>query len=207
MTKCFVVLIFISFLQSNVHSQYSQIWERQITIGGGNTFIGAENTDSDNQKEILIYDAFNASLYLLDGLTGDIEWQSDTNANFGTLIDIEGDGQYEILQQGGVYTWYLYGLAGTKISEINRSVIKANNYPNPFNQITTIKYTVPENLTRVKIKIFDGRGQEIKTLVDEIKSAGEYEILFNGYNFSNGMYYYQISIGNEVGSKKMLKMD
>ncbi len=74
-------------------------------------------------------------------------------------------------------------------------------------QTTTIKYSVPEDATFVHVKIVDASGNVLKTMVNETKNKGEYEIVFNGMDLSSGMYFYQVNIGNEIGTKKMLKVE
>jgi ligand-binding sensor domain-containing protein len=62
------------------------------------------------------------------------------------------------------------------------------NYPNPFNPTTSIRFTL-YNQQFVSLKIFDIIGREITTLINEIKTAGTYNINFNGENLSNGIYF------------------
>ncbi len=77
------------------------------------------------------------------------------------------------------------------------------NYPNPFNPTTTIKYQIPER-NFVSIKVFDILGNEIKTLVDEEMSAGNYEVKFNAAYLSSSVYIYQLIAGNYIQTRKML---
>jgi hypothetical protein len=84
------------------------------------------------------------------------------------------------------------------------------NYPNPFNPSTKIKYTIP-NVTlsgvegsRVILKVYDVLGDEVATLVNEEKPAGNYEISFDASKLSSGVYFYQIQAGNFVETKKMI---
>ena len=72
------------------------------------------------------------------------------------------------------------------------------NYPNPFNPYTKIKYTIP-NVTlsgvegsRVALKVYDVLGNEIATLVNEEKPAGNYEVNFDASKFSSGVYFYKL---------------
>jgi len=79
------------------------------------------------------------------------------------------------------------------------------NYPNPFNPSTTIEYQITE-YGLVSIKIFDVLGKEVRTLVNEEKSIGTYEINWNAENLPSGVYFYQLKAGNYVETKKMILM-
>jgi mannose/cellobiose epimerase-like protein (N-acyl-D-glucosamine 2-epimerase family) len=82
------------------------------------------------------------------------------------------------------------------------------NYPNPFNPVTRIKYTVPsvDNRGRVtvQLKVYDVLGNEIATLVDEIKPFGNYEVKFNASSLASGIYLYTLNAGSYVETKKMV---
>jgi Secretion system C-terminal sorting domain len=80
-----------------------------------------------------------------------------------------------------------------------------DNYPNPFNPSTTIKYAIPvEN--KVVLKVYDILGEEVASLIDKNQAPGYYEIKFDASNLSSGMYFYTIRSGNFVQTKKMLLM-
>jgi hypothetical protein len=76
------------------------------------------------------------------------------------------------------------------------------NYPNPFNPSTTINFSIP-NSSLVSLKIYDALGREETNLVNEIKSAGNYEVTFNASEFPSGIYYYKLRAGNFIAIKKM----
>jgi hypothetical protein len=85
------------------------------------------------------------------------------------------------------------------------------NYPNPFNPVTTIKFTLPgvetrhaSSLQNITLKIYDILGREIKTLVNEQKPAGTYEIKFDAGKLSSGVYFYQLSAGGFIQTKKLM---
>ncbi len=89
------------------------------------------------------------------------------------------------------------------------------NYPNPFNPATTIKYTLPSNISSrlgkgnikeglVTLKIYDLLGREIATLVNEQKQPGSYKVIFNASNLSSGVYYYRLKYNNISTIRKML---
>lgn len=78
-----------------------------------------------------------------------------------------------------------------------------NNYPNPFNPTTTIKFQIKDAKLTI-IKIYDLLGREVKTLVNEKLMPGRYNIVFNGSDLSSGVYFYRIVSGNFSDVKKML---
>jgi len=77
------------------------------------------------------------------------------------------------------------------------------NYPNPFNPSTVIKYAVGSKQF-VSLKIYDVLGNELATLVNEEKPAGNYEVNFNASKLSSGVYFYRIQAGSFVETKKMI---
>jgi hypothetical protein len=77
------------------------------------------------------------------------------------------------------------------------------NYPNPFNPSTVIRYQIPVNVF-VTLKVYDVLGSKVATLVNEEKTAGSYEVIFDASGLSSGVYYYTLSTGNFVQTNKML---
>ena len=77
------------------------------------------------------------------------------------------------------------------------------NFPNPFNPTTTIKYQIPE-LSFITLKVFDVLGKEVMILVNEEKSAGYYKVEFNASLLTSGIYFYQLKAGNYIETKKMI---
>jgi|SRR5690554_35587 len=79
------------------------------------------------------------------------------------------------------------------------------NYPNPFNPVTKIIWHSPVN-TKQTLKVYDILGNEVATLVDEVKPAGTYTIEFNAEGLSSGIYLYQLRAGDFVSTKKFILM-
>jgi hypothetical protein len=82
------------------------------------------------------------------------------------------------------------------------------NYPNPFNPTTTIEYSLPER-GHVKIEIFNLLGQKVRTLIDEPKTAGNYEVIWdgkddNGSEVASGVYLCKLQVRDKSQTKKML---
>ena len=83
----------------------------------------------------------------------------------------------------------------------------AQNYPNPFNPSTKIDFSIPVT-AHVTISIFNILGQETATIIDEIKPAGNYSIIWNGIDsygqsVSSGIYFYRINADDYTESRKM----
>lgn len=78
-----------------------------------------------------------------------------------------------------------------------------HNYPNPFNPTTTIKYGLPQN-EGIQLVVYNVRGQVIKTLVDEYKTAGYHTVSFNANKLASGVYIYKLQAGTFVMTRKML---
>ncbi|MBW7842466.1 MAG: T9SS type A sorting domain-containing protein [Ignavibacterium sp.] len=76
------------------------------------------------------------------------------------------------------------------------------NFPNPFNPSTKIKYSVPQS-GLVSIVIYDLTGQKVATVVDEVKQPGNYEIEFNAAGLSSGVYFYKMTTNSFSQIKKM----
>ena len=77
------------------------------------------------------------------------------------------------------------------------------DYPNPFNPTTKIKYGVPF-ASYITLKIYDLLRNEIATLVDEEKPTGVYEVEFDGSGLTSGIYFYKIQADNFIEAKKMI---
>jgi hypothetical protein len=84
------------------------------------------------------------------------------------------------------------------------------NFPNPFNSTTIIKYTIGDVKTRhavsqhVNLSIYNLLGQKVATLVSQKQSAGEYSVSWPAENLSSGIYYYQLTTDNFRQIRKMI---
>lgn len=79
----------------------------------------------------------------------------------------------------------------------------ANNYPNPFNSSTIIRFLIPKE-EFVTLIIYNILGQQVQTLLNEIRSEGVYEVNWEASNISSGIYFYQIKAGEFIQTKKMI---
>ena len=97
-------------------------------------------------------------------------------------------------------------------SSVPSSFRLEQNYPNPFNPATTIKYSlspwerVSEGRVRVTIKVYDVLGREVTTLVNETKSPGRYNVVWNAAGVASGVYFYKLESNGRVEMKRMILM-
>ncbi|MBN1414255.1 MAG: chitobiase/beta-hexosaminidase C-terminal domain-containing protein [Bacteroidales bacterium] len=84
-------------------------------------------------------------------------------------------------------------------------LLLSQNYPNPFDYATEIAFTIHKRM-HIHLKVFNGQGQIVETLVDEELEAGSYNYSFIARNLTSGIYYYIIQSGNEIQTGKMVLM-
>jgi hypothetical protein len=113
---------------------------------------------------------------------------------------------YHVYLSGCIISGITYGQLLVSVEGENNSISSfklEQNFPNPFNTSTQIKYSVVENGLLI-LKVFDVLGREVTTLVNDEKPPGEYEVEFNGANLTSGIYFYQLKTKDFVNTKKMI---
>jgi len=181
--------------------------------GGCHTFEDGKVsvTVTDLQVQITVSGTTNDVAGELVDATGTVvDFNNRTSSNPFTLT-APGPGNYTInAGHAGPLRWdsASVSISVTDIGDNSTNLVSYrlyDNYPNPFNPSTSIKYSLPEaNFTT--LKIFDALGNEVAVLVDELKSAGTYQIEFNATTLSSGIYYYTIQAGSFNETKKMILM-
>jgi hypothetical protein len=92
-----------------------------------------------------------------------------------------------------------------KIDITDTSYKLYQNFPNPFNPSTKIKFDIPSNVVgRTFLSVYDITGREIQTLVNEQLQPGVYEVTFSGSNLASGIYFYQLKAGDFIQTKRMV---
>ena len=86
-------------------------------------------------------------------------------------------------------------------SELPNAFSLEQNYPNPFNSMTNVKFEIV-NAGMVEIKVFDLSGKEVRTLVNEYKQAGTYEVRFDAGDLPSGIYFYRMETNGFISTKK-----
>ena len=77
------------------------------------------------------------------------------------------------------------------------------NYPNPFNPSTVINYSVA-NRGKVSLSVYNLLGQKVAQLVNEVRTQGRHTVQWDATAHSSGVYFYQLSVADNVLTKKML---
>jgi hypothetical protein len=130
------------------------------------------------------------------GTTNHLYAVSFINANIG--LSVGSGGTILRTNTGGVVS-----IDDKQIFTINPlDFILLQNYPNPFNPVTIISWQTPVG-SHHKLKVYDILGNEVATLVDEYKEAGEHRVEFDARNLASGVYIYILKAGEFVSSKKM----
>jgi hypothetical protein len=129
----------------------------------------------------------------------------------GTFVNepISGSGIFELtnfvaLNQMKLFIYYNNIISLIDDEKFKPSTFKLEqNYPNPFNPSTTIKYSIPEN-SFVNLSVYNMLGQKVIELVNEMMSAGEYQIEFNSAELSSGVYIAKLISGDYTHLIKMI---
>ncbi len=87
--------------------------------------------------------------------------------------------------------------------QLPREFSLSQNYPNPFNPTTTIRFALPRP-ERVTLAVYNLLGQRVEVLVDEMRQAGWYSVQFDATRHASGLYFYRMSAGDFVETRKMM---
>ncbi|MEJ2103517.1 MAG: aryl-sulfate sulfotransferase [Ignavibacteriaceae bacterium] len=185
-----------------------------VQIGTGDTadFIVTNNSDST----LLINEVYSSDsvFSIVDDLPVQIPAYSKKvlTLKFEPFFEGETEGWLYLVSNRYTeliaQTIYLKATTDSVFTYVNnQNIVKefelSQNFPNPFNPTTTIRYSIPESGI-VTLKIYNLLGEELTTLVNDYKNAGSYQVRFDAKNLSSGIYYYQIESGNFIQVRKMV---
>jgi hypothetical protein len=207
----------ICFINDNTGWAVTADVEVYMTTDGGDNWIEQYNDPSH------LY-AVLTDIYVADSLNG------YSVGNYGEIISTSNGGEEWYKENSGVQS-YLTSVWITKdgtgwavgkegmllkaepivlITNLNQTDQEApsefvlfNNYPNPFNPVTTISFQIPFN-SFISLKIYDITGEEVKTLVSENLSAGKYNYQLDAGSLPSGVYFYRLQSENFSSTKKMM---
>ncbi|MFA6924040.1 MAG: S8 family serine peptidase [Bacteroidales bacterium] len=150
-------------------------------------------------------------------------FNAGSGANGNDVSHILSSGPYNILSGDTIKIAYAM-LAGTNLNDLQTTAQRAaerytpqnsvkdtendnsflfQNFPNPFDGATTIKYQIAKSCF-VKIKLLDIYGKEITTLLEKQMSQGKHELEYDGSKLEEGAYYFRFEIDNDSFTKKAI---
>ncbi len=134
-------------------------------------------------------------------------WKNNADNGYYTISE---EREYNQVRSQAHLYYYPRKIDLTNIKEelIENDFSLLQNFPNPFNPVTTLKYSLKSELknkkSKVQITVYDIMGQYVATLVDEYKASGIYEVKFNASNIPSGIYFYNLTFGDFSSTKKMI---
>jgi len=203
--------------------------DKNNAIGVGGDFeYGSSNIKSFDAGSTWLYEEFQVfgiantiafrtkeeawiSLGIVDSFLvstdGGTKWELTGTPQQSRIYDIEFPGERNgwAVGIGGVIL--KYNTAVISVNNINTGVpekfILHQNYPNPFNPETIIRYEIMKTGI-TELTLYDIKGNEINKLVNELQTAGSYNIKLSGANLPSGVYYYKLSSGGYSETKKLV---
>jgi len=203
-----------------------QTWTPVNNLPITNIFVlgAAASVSALNQSQIWVFGLTAArTLFILSSTDAGQTWQQQTIPNldglfipkisavsFGASRDsarvwaVTSD---TTLSSGGHILTYVGRIGMTTVvkekSNLPIAFTLSQNFPNPFNPFTAIRYALP-TAQFVTLKIFNMAGQELATLVHRQQEAGEHTFQWNAEKFPSGVYMYRLQAGEFVETKKMI---
>jgi hypothetical protein len=165
--------------RQKLEARSKKIEERWEKVG----FVEGSGNSNSQKEYSFIDDKPSEGFKNLGGLDGILQYR---------LKQIDFDGKIEYSN-----------IVEVEVNTLPMNFALEQNYPNPFNPSTSIEYSVP-NSEYVSLKVYDILGNEVATLVNEQKSAGNYEVKFNASSLTTGMYIYKIQAGSFIKVRKMM---
>ena len=167
-------------------------YDGNIIVGDGDGAIRITTSGVENLNQI--YSILLPTGSVLNDATG-------ISSN-GFIIVGNGTNSASGLDEG--YFISVNGLTSVRESRQNTfNFLLSQNYPNPFNPNTKITWQTPI-AGHQSLKVYNILGNEIVTLVNEFKEAGNYEVNFDASKLSSGIYVYKLQVGNFIDIKKMI---
>lgn len=186
----------------------AEAFEGCLVVVSNVTVVEAQNDYgewyiTDGEGDCQVDDGF----FYLDEVDPAIEIAIDDT--WGTIIGIL-DYSYDFYGLNPRFPEDMMANVEAPTSEVNAIATLDGNYPNPFNPTTTVKFSMEES-ANVSIDIYNIKGRKVKTLVNDIQSAGSHTEIWNGTNDSgevvgSGIYFMKMKAGNVESTKKMVLM-
>ncbi|MGD0339115.1 MAG: T9SS type A sorting domain-containing protein [Bacteroidota bacterium] len=200
-----------------VMSQYSRFirpgFVRVYATYPPRTLVYMTAYKSDSQLIIVVVNTGSSSIaqtFRIQNLAGGTAvltpYVTSATKNCNQESDITAsDGSFTTTLDGSsVTTFVAEGIStGINVPAIPQTTKLSQNYPNPFNPTTRIAYTIPRT-GYVSLKVYNLLGAEVATLFEGIRQPGQYEATFDAAGLASGVYFYRLSAGQFVETKKLV---
>jgi photosystem II stability/assembly factor-like uncharacterized protein len=190
------------------------------TTNGGTNWVGGAVPGNGSINGFAIGNSIGEMFYsrgtsIYQTTNSGVNWVVSTTqtGTYNHMQRARADGQFNIwaIRSNGGISKYTYPIGIKPVSGVvPNSYILYQNFPNPFNPSTKIKFdittplTPPEGGTPVRLVVYDILGKEIRSLVNEQLKAGTYEVEWNAFDYPSGVYFYKLTAGDYAGTKKMV---
>ena len=151
-------------------------------------------SDPENIFENVSFDSFTQS----DNATFNGAWGVYPNTLNGTVFVSNSEGRLDILE-------FIPDNVITDIEDppLLKQPFLVNNYPNPFNPVTTIEYALPVS-SEISLIVYNLKGEQVADLISGVQIAGSHQIVWDASQMASGIYIYRLRAGNYVETKKMV---
>jgi hypothetical protein len=179
------------------------IWEDYVVIGAPG------DDSSSGSAYIFNYSGSNwverTKLTAPDRIKNDIFGVSASISGNNIIIGVAGDDDNgENSGSAYIYNGFVVGIENEQ-TEIPISFKLEQNFPNPFNPSTIIKFSLPSS-SYATLKIYNAIGEEVASLLDKDLTTGIYEIEWSAAGLPSGIYFYRLQAGDFLETKKMILM-
>ncbi len=187
-------------------SAYLSFWQTH-SLGSGDTVFVETAGPSSDWEVARYFIGSNSPAWEESAVVLDMSREPSQRIRF--RLSSDGSGEAD--------GWYLddvYLLADTTLDsallELDRpsdalpfEYTLLQNYPNPFNPLTTIEYHLPRP-GEVRLRLYNLRGQLIRTLIDDFRPAGVHAVALKGDRLASGIYFYRLEAGDFTRTRKMI---
>ncbi len=207
--------------QTGVHSRYESnminTYNSQIIYSGDSLFYIGNIPDFVFEMLYENY-IYVDSVLRCDSIAKAFAGNTNSSAYYSKLWELSKDFTIRLFKNASwkltclIYTAWVN--AGSPVS-VDENYFQSpsdfqlsQNYPNPFNPSTTIRYSVGDAYyaagVLVRLVVYDILGNEVAVLIDENKSPGNYEIIFDAADLNSGVYFYRLQAGSYFETRKMI---
>ncbi len=168
-------------------------WKKEFNLTDGKISIALAGTDFVLIDINIANLTFMISEVAISGDSSALRFEN-LYVNEGTPTASGQDGMIKVL---------VVGITELLDTSIPQSPSLEQNFPNPFNPVTTIEFSVPRS-GDVSLIIYNANGREIKRMVDGEMSAGKFTAVWNATELASGIYFYRLQTGEFVRTRKMV---